>query len=84
MFEFRLRILDVRECEGDSPSFLGIVEGLPEVPVHATSLEHAETALKPAFTDHLQCLQDRESTRIDLEDYPTVMIVRLQLSSQPS
>jgi predicted RNase H-like HicB family nuclease len=79
MFEFRLRILDVREWEMDPPSFLGIVEGFPEILVHATSPEQAETDLTRALADHLERLQDRETTRIDWDDFPTVRVVRLTL-----
>jgi len=80
MFEFRLRILDVREHEGDPPSFLGIVEGFPEVLVHAISLGQAEEDLTRALADHLERLQDRESTRIDWDDFPTMRVVRLSLA----
>ncbi len=79
MFEFRLRILDVRERETDPPSFLGIVEGFSEVLVHATSAEQAETDLVNVLADHLKRLQDRESTRIDWDDFPTVRAIRLHL-----
>jgi hypothetical protein len=45
VFEFRLRILDVREREGDPPSFLGIVEGFPQAMSHAASAAEAERDL---------------------------------------
>ncbi len=77
MFEFRLRILDVRERDTDPPSFLGIVEGFPEVLVHATSPAQAESDLVRALADHLTRLQDPEATRLDLEDFPTVRVARL-------
>jgi hypothetical protein len=72
MFEFRLRILDVGEG-----SFLGIVEGFPEILVHATSPGEAEADLTRALADHLKRLQDLEATRIDWDDFPTVRSVRL-------
>jgi hypothetical protein len=81
MFEFRLRILDVRERDTDPPSFLGVVEGFPEVLVHATSLGQAERDLGNALAEHLKRLQDREATRIDWDDFPTVRAIRLYLSS---
>jgi len=80
MFEFRLRILDVRERDLDPPSFLGIVEGFPEVLAHASSPKQAESDLTNALADHLRRLQDRETTRIDWDDFPTVRVVRLRLS----
>jgi len=80
MFEFRLRILDVQERGTDPPSFLGIVEGFPNVLVHATSPQQAEAELTRALIDHIERLQDREATRIDLEDLPTVRMARLYLS----
>ncbi len=72
MFEFRLRILDVREREGDPPSFLGIVEGFPQVMAHAASMAEAESELLAALGDYLTRLQDREATRIDWDEFPTV------------
>ena len=83
MFEFRLRILDAREREGDPPSFLGIVEGFPNVLVHATSAAQAERDLVNALCEHLKGLQDREATRIDWDDFPTIRTARLYLSSVP-
>jgi hypothetical protein len=80
MFEFRLRVLDVRERDTDPSSFLGIVEGFPEILVHASSPEQAEADLTRALVDHLDRLQDRESTRIDWDDFPTVRVRRLYLS----
>ncbi len=80
MFEFRMRILDVRERDADPPSFLGIVEGFPEVLAHATSPGQAERDLMNALVDHLKRLQDREATRIDWDDFPAVRMVRLYLS----
>jgi hypothetical protein len=79
MFEFRLRILDVRERDTDLPSFLGIVEGFPQILIHATSPEQADRDLVNALANQLERLKDPESTRIDLEDFPTVRIVRLFL-----
>jgi hypothetical protein len=79
MFEFRLRILDVRERDADPPSFLGIVEGFPEVLVHATSPGQAEADLARALASHLQRLQDRQATRNDWDDYPTVRVAHLWL-----
>jgi predicted RNase H-like HicB family nuclease len=78
MFEFRLRILDVGEG-----SFLGIVEGFPDVLMHATSPGQAEADLTRALVDHLERLQDRESTRIDWDDFPTVRAARLWLGPRP-
>jgi predicted RNase H-like HicB family nuclease len=79
MFEFRLRILDVRERETDPPSFLGVVEGFPEVLAHASSPEQAERDLENALAEYLKRLQDREPTRIDWDDFPTVRQLRLRL-----
>ncbi len=75
MFEFRLRILDVGEG-----SFLGIVEGFPEVIVHATSPGQAEADLARALVDYFERIQDREATRIDWDDFSTMRVVRLFLS----
>jgi hypothetical protein len=79
MFEFRLRILDVRERETDPPSFLGIVEGFPEVLAHSTSSAQAEIDLANALAEHLKQLQNREATRIEWDDFPTVRLRRLFL-----
>jgi hypothetical protein len=80
VFEFRLRILDVRERETDPFSYLGIVEGFPEILVHAPSIGQAERDLVNDLEEHLRRLQDRETTRIDWDDFPTVRRVRLCLS----
>ncbi|HTT45056.1 MAG TPA: hypothetical protein VMH38_03445 [Thermoplasmata archaeon] len=81
MFEFRLRILDVRERDTDPPSFLGIVEGFPQIMTHSTSVAQAKTDLTNALTEHLKRLQDLEATRIDWDDFPTVSASRLHLCS---
>ncbi len=75
MFEFRLRVLDVGEG-----SYLGIVEGFPEVMVYASSACQAEADLVGALADHLARLRDPEATRLQLDDFPTVRAVRLYLS----
>ena len=74
------RILDVRERDTDPPSFLGIVEGFPEVLAHATSAAQAEADLMRALVDHFHRLEDLEPTRIDWDDFPTVRVVRLYLN----
>lgn len=79
MFEFRLRILDVGEG-----SFLGIVEGFPDVLVHAASAEQAEADLVRALLAHLESLQDCEATRLELDDFPTVRVTRLAVSTPPN
>jgi hypothetical protein len=80
VFEFRLRILDGRERETDPISFLGIVEGFPEILVHATSVEQAERDLVNALEEHLKRLMDRDGTWLQLDDFPTVRAVRLHLT----
>lgn len=70
MFEFRLRILEVRERDSDPPSFLGIVEGFPEILVHAMTAEQAERDLVNALSDHLKGLQDSEPTHLQHDDFP--------------
>ncbi len=67
MFEFRLRIL-----EAGPSSYLGIVEGIPEILVHATTPGQAEGDLVRALIDHLERGMDYESTRLQLEGMPTV------------
>jgi predicted RNase H-like HicB family nuclease len=75
MFEFRLRILDVGEG-----SFLGIVEGFPEVLVHSTTVEQAERDLVNALAEHLNRLVNYDATRLELDDFPTMRLARLRLS----
>jgi hypothetical protein len=82
MFEFRLRILDVRERDMDPPSFLGIVEGFPQILTHSTSVEQAETDLTNSLIEHLKRLQDREATLIDWDDFPTVRSIRLYIGPE--
>ena len=83
MFEFRLRILDARERDTDPFSFLGIVEGFPEILVHARTVEQAERDLVNALEEHLLRLMDQEATRLELDDHPTVRVARLFLQSKP-
>jgi len=83
VLEIRLRILDVPERETDPPSFLGLVEGFPQVLVHAASVDQAERDLVNALEGHLARLMDPEATRLQLDDYPTVRVVRLHLSPRP-
>ena len=80
MLEIRLRVLDVRERDADPFSYLGIVEGFPEILAHATSVGQAERDLVNALEDHLARLMDREATRLQLDDYPTVRTITLRLS----
>ena len=79
MIEFRLRILDVRESDLGRDSFLGIVEGVPQILIHSVSIEQAENALTNALIEHLKRLQDQEATLLELDDYPTVRMYRLCL-----
>lgn len=76
MFEFRLRIL-----EAGPDSYLGIVEGFPAVLVHSDSANQAEADLIRALIDYLERLQDHDATRLELDDFPTVKVIRLYLSA---
>ena len=67
----------------DPPSFLGIVEGFPQILTHSTSVEQAEIDLTNALFEHLQRLQDNEATRLDLDDSPTVRVIRISLGLSP-
>ena len=74
MFEIRLRVL-----EAGPGSYLGIVEGFPGILVHATTAGEAEADATRALADHLERSVDREATRIQFEDLPTVKVARLRL-----
>jgi hypothetical protein len=78
MFEFRLRVLDA-----GGGSFLGIVEGFPELLVHAASAGDAEADLVRALVAHLNRLQDHEGTLPQLDDLPTVRTARIMLVPPP-
>ena len=80
MLEIRLRVLDVRERETNPPSFLGIVEGFPELLSHAVTAEQCERDLVDLFEEHLKGLMNHEATRLQLDDFPTIQVVRLVLS----
>lgn len=71
----RLRVL-----EAGPASFLGIVEGLPEILVHALTPESAEADLVRALGDWLERNMDRGATRIERDDLPTVRTLKLRLS----
>lgn len=81
MFEFRLRVLDARESDAGPNSFLGIVEGFPEILMHATTVEQAERDHVNALEEHLRRLMNHEATRLELDDLPTVRVVRTGLSA---
>jgi hypothetical protein len=83
MFEFRLRILDVREHETDPFSYLGIVEGFPDILAHSTSVGQVEKDLMNAIAEHLKRLRADEATRIDWDEFPTARVVRLCVSLKP-
>jgi hypothetical protein len=74
MFAFRLRVLDA-----GGGSFLGIVEGFPELLVHASSVGDVEADLVRALVAHLDRLQNREATWPQLDDLPTVHTARILL-----
>jgi len=74
MFEFRLRILEAGEG-----SYLGIVEGFPEILVHARSAGDAEADLVSGLVALLERQQNREATWLQLDDFPTVRSARILL-----
>jgi hypothetical protein len=76
VFEFRLRALDA-----GGGSYLGIVEGFPELLVHATCAGNAEADLVRALVAHLERLQNREATWPQLDHFPTVRRARILLMS---
>jgi hypothetical protein len=61
-------------------SYLRIAEGFPSVLVHEESAERVEIDLTNALARHLQSVQDQAATRLELDDLPTVRVVRLYLS----
>jgi hypothetical protein len=75
LFEFRLRIL-----EAGPDSHLGIVEGFPSVLIHANKPGVVEAELVRALIDYLERQMDREATRIDWDDFPTVRLASLLLA----
>jgi predicted RNase H-like HicB family nuclease len=79
VFEFRFRVLDAREREGDPPSYLGIAEGLPSILTHSESIERAEVDLTSALEQYLARLMDHCATRLELDEFPTVAVARLWL-----
>jgi hypothetical protein len=78
VFEFRLRVLDA-----GGGSFLGIVEGFPELLVHAASARDAEADLVRALAAHLDRLQNREATWPQFDDFPTLRAARILLMPPP-
>jgi len=80
MFEFRLRILDARESDTGPNSFLGIVEGFPEILVHSTSIDQAEREIENALIEHLQRLMAHGATLWEQDDFPSISMIRLRLT----
>ena len=81
MFEFRLRVLDVRERETDAASYLGVVEGFLGILVHADCPDVAEADLVRAVCDYLENLRRSDETRIELDEFPTIRVARLRLTT---
>ncbi len=79
MFELRLRSL-----EAGPSSYLGVVEGIPDILVHPATPGEAEGDLVRALIDHLERGMDDGSTRLQLEDRPTVRTIHLRLGSTPT
>ena len=77
VFEFRLRILDARERDTDPFSYLGIVEGFPEILVNARTVEQTERDLVNVLEVHLRGLINQEATQLQLDDFPTVRAIRV-------
>jgi predicted RNase H-like HicB family nuclease len=75
VFEIRLRVL-----KAGPGSYLGIVEGFPDILVHATTAAEAEADATRALADHLERSMDREATRMQYDDFPPVSIAGLSLS----
>jgi hypothetical protein len=76
MFAFRLRILEV-----GPDSYLGIVERFPMIMAHAESAVKCGAQLTSLLASYLEGLRDEEATRIQLDDFPTVRVARLELTS---
>jgi hypothetical protein len=76
MFETRIRVL-----EAGVGSYLGIVEGFPDILVHATTATEAEADTVRAIADLLERMMCREETRLQFDGFPTVRVVRIHLTS---
>jgi predicted RNase H-like HicB family nuclease len=72
VFAFKLRILDV-----GPNSYLGIVEGFPQILAHAESTAECEAQLTRLLTAYLEGLRDEDATQLQLDDFPTVRVSRL-------
>jgi hypothetical protein len=80
MFEFRLRILDARDHDTEPLSYLGLVEGLPEILVQNATPDATEADLVAALGRFLDQLRRPDETRIEFDDFPTIRTVRLRLT----
>jgi hypothetical protein len=76
MFEFRLRVL-----EAGPNSYLGIVEGLPEILVHNVTAGDTEADLVRALDDWMEGRMRRGETLLQLDDLPTIRTSVLVLST---
>ena len=79
MLEIRLRVLAYGPRQ-----FLGIAEGYPDILTFSSTAEQAEIDLTNAVEEHLRRSMNLEGTRLDWDDYPTVRVRRLLLSSRVS
>ena len=75
MFEFRARVL-----QAGPSSFLGLVDGFPQIFTESESLAEAERDVLNALGDYLRSLEQPYAARIEQDDIPRVAVRRLYLS----
>jgi hypothetical protein len=78
MFEFRLRILEVGPGQ-----YAGVVDGFPDFLVTGTSIIQTERDLVAVLIGQLQQLLHYDRHRFWLDDFVTVSLTRIMLTSRP-
>jgi hypothetical protein len=75
---FRHRVL-----EAGPDSYLGIVDGFPEILVQAVPAQKGQADLVRGLEDYLERIQKCEDARIKHESFPTVRVAWAYLRSPP-
>jgi hypothetical protein len=79
MFEFRARIL-----QAGPNSFLGLIDGFPQILTESPTVVVAQIDVLNALGECLASMAESPAVRVEHDDYPTVRILRLGITSLPS
>jgi hypothetical protein len=79
MFEFRARIL-----QAGPNSFLGLVDGFPQILTESSTVGGAEIDIVNALGDYLESLAEPPDARVEHDDMPEIRRLTILLSTTPT